>query len=349
MSGGIRVAVATCVLRVSAAAETTYEWRDGCPAGNRPDYPGTISHWHGATPQTDSALMPSHVMAGSQLSYYTAHNVQGDGTEFTGTIPRLRLWTPYLQAHQNFRLGKRSPHSLALTATLPYGRQFDGDRKVDGNGRIPPSPDLLGNPTVALSYRRHKLYGYFDRQDEENRDVDDAVAGMRIAWAARVATSFPRSDRHDDRLSLALAHPFDAHWFGPAGILGLPGPLAAAFELRAESVGCYAPFVHIRLSVSVQSEAGDRVLYLPQTAAVGMYVSSQTALLFQYGVMIRTSNADDTQQSLFGIDAVHRFRFGGEHTRDAWRLGANIDLFRGSQRLEGVIIGAYFLLNWDKG
>jgi hypothetical protein len=87
------------------------------------------------------------------------------------------------------------------------------------------------------------------------------------------------------------------------------------------------------------------VLAVPVTVGGGVYVTDRTAVMFQYGLVAHYSPNKDAERQLFGSDIVHRFRFAAERTWFSGPVrvdgGAHIDLFSGSERLQGTVIGVY--------
>lgn len=327
----MRGAVIASVLALLSGSAGAEEFRDACPAGNMKKYPGTNPRWLGATPQQDSELVPSRVVLGFETAYYVASTVVDENGP--REQPRARVLTEYLSVHQN--LGH-----LGLTAQLSASQRRPGDYAG-------PSPSQLGNVVLAAAYRRHLLYAFFGQQREnDEKAVEGSIAGLRVAYALGASLAVPTRDDRDAALQLASFAPFDLQRSSPKSIPDIGGTAALTGEIRIESVGCYAPFIHLKATaIPNQSEremASDVwTLSLSQSIAIGMYVSDHNALYLQYALALLGAGTSSS------ADAVHRLRAGLEHSRQNFAVGVTIDVMRGSEKLNGFVIGVYLAPNWE--
>jgi hypothetical protein len=146
-----------------------------------------------------------------------------------------------------------------------------------------------------------------------------------------------------ERTSLWRREAFEGYLISPRPTWG------AAFEIRSEGVGCYAPFVHLRMSATLtdavtdpaQSPREHMVWLAPQTLTFGVSPSSHASVLFQYGLLVYFTGetARGSPASLIGATAVHRFRFGGERVAGPLSFSAHLDFFLGSTLYDGSVFG----------
>ncbi|MBA3458603.1 MAG: hypothetical protein H0T46_01470 [Deltaproteobacteria bacterium] len=329
MKAAVLVAAGMSLVAATAHGE---EWRDGCPAGNMKKYPGTSPRSLGAAPQQDSELVPSRVVIGVESAYYVATTGEdeiGQPLEH----PRARVLTEYVALHQNiWRFG--------FTALISGSHRRSGD--YEG-----PSPSRLGNLVLAAAYRRHYLYAFFGEADEHDETAHaGTIAGLRVAFAGGASVSIPMRNDVQDGYHLAAFAPFNLHWSTPKSFISFDETIAATGEIRIESVGCYAPFIHLKATAipnhqALSNESTRWTLSLSQSIALGMYVSDHNALYVQYALALLGAGTQS------GADAVHRLRAGVEHSRQHSAFGVTIDVMRGSERLNGFVLGAYFAPNWE--
>jgi hypothetical protein len=334
--------LATIVILVStrtAHAGIDTDWRDGCPAGNMqtagdvsyassddtPKYRGTNVRRTGAAPDLDSALIPSRF----GLAGFYAH--LSSSASGAGVPAYLAGWIAH--AHQNVDFSETDERIWSFGAS-----EMLAGMEITENST---TAFQLGNFVFAPSLRRHWTTTGTDVEKSAPDRFDSSVidpVGLRhaIAFQGLIAGRYqwgtgPGEADQDFRLLQRTA--FDGYLIAPRETLGL------AFETRSEGVGCYAPFVHLRLSIlGTHDTAGKLMALAPQTLAVGFYASSHFAIMFQYGLLLYEATNRE-HRALLDTNAIHRFRIGGEWTSQDWSFAAHFDLFRGSTLYDGTVFG----------
>lgn len=330
------------------------EWRDGCPAGNLarlPDvqhraadalerYDGTRPDLVGALPQPDSAFGRNQLGIDTILAHSEATKDSDDRTVIGGAALRGAINIPVSHWYH-------LRWSTGLHVSLSARHREEGDQTANRRGNLVLQPEFrwqwvaTGSNTVdSLDDREHQ------------------AAGLRngIALQAIIARPLDQSDAaRADKAMVWRRSAFEGYLVSPRPTWG------GAVEIRSEGVGCYAPFIHLRLSLTVTDAATDpenpgheqMVFLAPQTLTFGVALSSHASVLVQYGLLVYLANNDRTDgtapQSLIETSALHRFRFGGE-----WVFGdehltgaAYLDLFRGSKLYAGTVVGVS--LTWNIG
>lgn len=333
----VGIAMLLALAQGTGNAEPINEWRDGCPAGNvKGNYKGTNPRWLGAPPQQDSYLVPSRLLVGLESGYYVASTISDENG--AREQPRARILVPYASLQQNLTfIPNRYLSRLALNVLVPHGQRRSGDEFGE-------PPNHPGNVVVSVAYRRHLLYAFFGRpQKNEEETVPDVIAGLRVAYSIGASVAFPTGADDDTAAKLSAYTPFNVNWFSSRTFQDFDETLAMSGEIRIESVGCYAPFIHLKASVIPGSR---EVVALTQSVALGIHVTDHNAIYLQYALAILGANP------LNGADAVHRLRAGIEHSE---RLlygiispGAFIDVMRGSDHLSGFVIGLYASYSWEE-
>jgi hypothetical protein len=350
------VVVAIVFASTNAQADFQSEWRDGCPAGSlsvKPDldyttdkgppvYPRTEATRTGAAPDVDSELVPTRFTAVAGYSQFSSSlNAPGQSARpVAGTII----------AHLNRRIYESNlGHQLSLGFTGMYSEMAFLPHDVETVAQS-------GNLVVGASLRGHWLTSGTvvdkSRPSSDDNGPIDAV-GLRHAVAAQVLV-FGRpwdggtNAQQNDALFLQRTA-FTPYLMSPNGGAGF------AFETRSEQVGCYSPFIHVRLAFYGTSDAGKFDLILPETIAVGFSASEHFSLMFQYGLLIfdHTGNDADSHDhrfALLGTNVIHRFRFGGSYDADWGSVAAFIDMFRGADLYKGGVLTLSFSPNvlWSR-
>jgi hypothetical protein len=331
----------------AARADYDPEWRDGCPGGNLtrtpdvahqasdalPRYDGTRPELTGALPQADSGLARDQVGFDGTVSHFASPEPGRDSAS---------LYGGGLRAHGGVPLGGHDFHyGAGLGALLSYHRLQDSPRPVDRLGNLVLEPEL-----------RMQWVATGTNVVDSIRDPEHQAAGVRngVALQAILARPFDQGDA-----ARAMA---TGVWTRTAfeGYRASPRPTwGGALELRSEGVGCYAPFVHLRLSLTftriatLPDHPADEslVLLAPQTLAFGFSPSSHTSVWLQYGLLVYFAPGDRSGpgSSLIGETAIHRFRFGIERAFDGGSVATHVDYFRGSKMYDGTVVGVS--LNWN--
>lgn len=350
-------ALALGVVAASATpglADYDPEWRDGCPGGNltrRPDvqhraadpperYDGTRPDLVGALPQPDSAFGRNQFGIDSVLAHFAAANNDNNSTVVAGAALRGAINIPVSHlGHIRWSTG--------LHVTMSSRDLEEGDRTVGHLGNLVLQPEFrwqwvsIGSNTV-----------------DSLGDPEHQAAGLRngIALQAIIAQPFDQSAAARADGTMIWRHTaFEGYLVSPRRTSG------GAIEIRSEGVGCYAPFVHLRLSLTVTDAATDprdvthehMVFLAPQTLSFGFTLSSHASVLVQYGLLVYLASNDLVDEtappSLIETSALHRFRFGGELVLVDRRLtgAAYLDLFRGSKLYSGTVVGLSF--TWNMG
>jgi len=338
--------VAIVLLALSGRARA--DWRDGCPAGNlqsaadvtytkAADAPGpgeTNPRLLGPAPQLDSALVPTRVLLAPAYLHF----------EGSSDAPRAQLIGALAQV--NLNAGQSAPTRAVVfgaSLTVPY-LNVEGNNLAAG-GQSAPAPAQLGNLVLGLSLKRHWLTSFLD---DRTTDARAYIAGVRNAWAVQlIGAARPWSHDADGSTILLQRTAFDAALFTPhkAG-----GP---AFEWRSEGVGCFAPFIHVRLSVVFSKDARDQhwSIFAPQTLALGLAPSSRFTAMVQYGMVFSayTGPAGGAGQAVLPTNVVHRIRFGVDLSGGSISAGAALDLFLNSALYDGTALVGYVAYNFGEG
>jgi hypothetical protein len=322
------------------------EWRDGCPGGNlarTPDvqhqasdrqasYGGTHPELTGALPQADSALARDQIGIDGTISHFASRGNDGPSTSMYGSA---------LRVHGGVATGGDVHWGAGLGAILSYHRLQEGPTMVERLGSLVLEPELRAQ-WVATGTHIIDSVG----------DPEHQAAGLRNGFAVQAILATPLDQ------STAARAEATAVWARAAfeGYRVSPRPTwGGAIEMRSEGVGCYAPFVHLRLSLTF-TEVADQpaepstehlVLLAPQTLALGFSPSSHASVWLQYGLLVYFAPGDriGAAASLVGETAIHRFRFGFERWFGAVSASAHVDFFRGSTRYDGTVVGVS--LNWN--
>jgi hypothetical protein len=343
----------------AARADYDVEWRDGCPGGNlarTPDvqhrwadtlerYDGTRPELIGALPQPDSALAGNQIGVDSRIAHFASPGAGGNSASVYGGV---------LRAHGNAPLSHWSNvrWSAGLAAMLSAHRLEDGHTSIDRLGNLVLEPELRAH-WVATGTNVVDSLG----------DVDHQAAGLRNSVAIQAIISAPLDQAmpaRSERLGLWRRDAFEGYLVSPRGTLG------GALEIRSEGVGCYAPFVHLRLSLTftdvpiapaqpapvqpapAQPAMERMVMVAPQTLSFGFALSSRASMLLQYGLLVYlTRDGQAAEGSLIGATAIHRFRVGGERVFDSVTMAVHFDYFLGSALYDGTIVGVS--LAWRLG
>ncbi len=340
----VMIAVAWLGMPQIARADFDVDLRDGCPPGAREvrrdvayasaadiaPYGGTQEKLTGPVPELDSALVPtSFVMAGSYTHYSPAMAAQ-----------RARIWEGSLMAHLNLATDRTwldDDLSIGFTFIASGASVSSGDSVA----MVPnAAPSEYGNLVLAVSLRGHGLTSIIDNGPPR-------LSALRHAWAFQVLGAIPPGSQDSAAAKQALTleqwYPYDSYRYAPHWALG------ASAEWRMESIGCYAPFVHLRIgfvmnpNLDTKTGETDNVMFLaPQTLTLGVYPTARLAAMFQYGLLIYYSPAAPRRDDpLPGTNAVHRFRFATELPVGTVRVGAHLDLFRGATLYDGTVFGVY--------
>jgi hypothetical protein len=334
----------------SGAARADYdpEWRDGCPGGNLsrtpdvlhrasdlpPRYGGTHPELTGALPQADSGLARDQIGLDGTVSHFASPGNGGNSTSLYGGALRLHGNVPIGGGHDVH-------HGAGLGAVLSYHRLQDGSAMVDRLGSLVLEPEFRAQ-WVATGTNIVDSVG----------DPDHQAAGLRNGVALQAILAEPLDQGMAARVAATGVWSRDAF----DGYLVSPRPTwGGALEIRSEGVGCYAPFVHLRLSltfteVATQPAAPSTehvVMLAPQTLAFGFSPSSHTSVWLQYGLLVYFLPGDPggVSSSLIGATAIHRFRFGIERVFGGVTAAAHVDFFHGSAMYDGTVVGVS--LNWN--
>jgi len=335
----------------AARADYDPEWRDGCPAGNLarlPDiahsavdplepYPGTRPELAGALPQPDSAFGRTQLGTDFTLSHFASPGGEIHAAAVYGAALRGALSV----AVSHWRHVR---WSAGLRAALSSHHLDDGSLSLDHLGNLVVQPELRWQ-WVAIGSNPIDSVG----------DPAHPPASLRNGIAVQAILARPRDQGEAARVDGARI------WRRTAfeGYLVSPRPTwGGALELRSEGVGCYAPFVHLRLSLTATEAATDPmdpsherlVVLAPQTLSVGFALSSHASLLVQYGLLVYLARSEGaSERSPIGATAIHRFRLGGERVFANGRLTMSgyLDLFAGSALYDGTNVG--FSMTWNLG
>lgn len=326
----------------TARADYEVEWRDGCPGGNlarTPDvrhreddrlerYDGTRPELIGALPQPDSALGGNQIGIDSTIGHFAS---PGDGR------PSASLYGGVLRVHGNAPVS----HGGHVRWSAGLGAMVSAHRLEDGRTIV----DLLGNLVLEPELRAHWVATGTNIVDSLG-DPEHQAAGLRnsVALQAIIAAPLDGSDRaRADRLALWRRDAFDGYLMSPRATVG------GALEIRSEGVGCYAPFVHLRLSAMLtEPQMGRMAVVAPQSLSLGFALSSRTSLLLQYGLLVYlTRNGQEVEDPPIGATAIHRLRVGGERAFDDFTMALHFDYFTGSALYDGTFFG--MSLTWRPG
>ena len=355
MSARLAIAVIAwlCAPR-PARADYDSDWRDGCPPGNlerAADYlaysrahpPGaaaapaapysTDANQTGPSDGFDSAIIPTRLLVLGDYAHYADGRVTVPGGD-SRDIGRARLVNVLVQAHLNVPLAVDDQLRLGVTAVAPWAQRLPGD----GAGS---APHQFGNIAVMTSLRFGWLSSYLHRR-QGSADPEGDVAAVRHAIAIQgMVTGAPVDYDRADRLILARRSGFEGYLFTPRRSYG------GSLEYRAEGVGCYSPFFHLRLSGFGTATDGRTTLLLPQTVALGLAVASDTSVFFQYGLLVTVGAQDQRpdQEPLFVSDAVHRLRVGIAWSFPRWSVTAHLDQFLGNAAYQGTLLTVYMSLH----
>jgi hypothetical protein len=341
--------VGAIVAASAGAARADYdpEWRDGCPGGNlslKPDvahqasdalprYAGTRPELTGAMPQPDSALARDQIGFDGTISHFAS---PGGGRDSAS------LYGAGLRAHAGgSHYGRDFHYGAGLGVLLSGHRLQDSPTPIDRLGNLVLEPEL------------HLQWGATGTNFVDSLgDPEHQAAGVRNGFAlqAILALPFDQSDAARAMATTVWARAaFEGYRVSPRPTWG------GALELRSEGVGCYAPFVHLRLSLTFtqiatrpDAPADDNlVLLAPETLAFGFSPSSHLSVWLQYGLLVyfAPGDRDGPASSVIGETAIHRFRFGFEAMFDGWSVTPHVDYFRGSKMYDGTVVGVS--LNWN--
>lgn len=329
-----------------ARADFDPEWRDGCPGGNLsrtadvlhqasdalPRYAGTRPELTGALPQADSALARDQFGIDGAVSHFASPDASGRSTS---------LYDGALRLHGGLGGGHEIHYGAGLGAVLSYHHLQDGPMPVDRVGNLVLEPEFRWQ-WVATGTNLVDSLG----------DPDHQAAGLRngIALQAILAQPLDQSQAARAAATEVWRHAaFEGYRVSPRPTWG------GALELRSEGVGCYAPFVHLRLSLTFTEIATlpgnladeNLVMLAPQTLAFGFSPSSHASVWMQYGLLIyfAPGSRGGPASSLIGETAIHRFRFGIERVLGAASAAVHVDFFRGSKMYDGTVVGVS--LNWN--
>jgi hypothetical protein len=331
----------------AARADDVPEWRDGCPGGNLsrtpdvlhhasdtlPRYEGTRPELTGAMPQADSGLARDQIGLDGTVSHFASSGNGGNSTSLYGGALRL---------HADVALGGHDVHyGAGLGALLSYHRLQDGPMTVDRLGSLVLEPELRAQWVATGTHFVDSL-----------GDPDHQAAGLRNGIALQAILAEPLDQGPAARAAATAVWSraaFEGYRVSPRPTWG------GALELRSEGVGCYAPFLHLRLSLTFTEAAtqpADRsaehlVMLAPNTLAVGFSPSSHASVWLQYGLLIYFVPGDrgGASSSLIGATAIHRFRFGIERVLGGVTAAVHVDFFRGSAMYDGTVVGVS--LNWN--
>jgi hypothetical protein len=322
------------------------EWRDGCPAGNvqqtpdivfadpaaAPPYSGTDPRLMGPAPQLDSALVPTRVLLAPAYLHFA-----GDDE-----APRARLLGGLAQVKVNAgESHSTNPWVGGLSLTAPYLAVLSGDLAPDGQPA--PAPDQAGNLVLALSLQHYWLTSILDDPDT---DAKVYIAGLRNAWALQLTgAARPWSHDAEDSAILLQRTAFDAALFTPHKAVG------GSFEWRTEGVGCYAPFIDVRLSLLLTRDASEQhwSLFAPQTLAVGFAGSSSATAMVQYG-MLFSAYSGPAAKAVLPTNVVHRVRFGLDVAfASEFSIGVAFDVFLNSSLYDGTAFEGHLAWNFGDG
>lgn len=340
-----RIALALAVVMAaggSARADYDPEWRDGCPGGNRSrtqdiqhrwadkldDYPGTRPERVGALPQSDSALGDNQVGLDTMVARFAS---LGNGSGAASAAAEA------LHVHLNY------PFARWLLARWAGGLNLAASAQQLEDGRTRTA--RLGNAVIQPEMRMQWVATGTNVVDSV-KDPDHQAAGLRNGLALQLILAVPFDQgmsARAARASLWRREAFEGYLVSPRSTAG------AAFEIRSEGVGCYAPFVHLRLSATftdivtdpAQSPREHMVWLAPQTLTVGVSPSSHASVMFQYGLLVYFTGetARGSPESLIGATTLHRFRIGGEYVWRSLTFSAHLDFFLGSTLYDGSMFG----------
>jgi hypothetical protein len=342
---------AGALLAVAGRAWGDYspEWRDGCPAGDvelNPDVSyasadaaplsrATEPRLVGPAPELDSALVPTRLLGALEVLHFGSGGADGPA----------RIIGALVQLHLNFRIPETAdahPWVGGFTLTVPYLNTFSGDSAPDGSPS--PAPGDVGNMVLALSGQHYWLTSILSGR---SADVAGTVAGVRNALSGQLTFAFRpwTSDQNepDEVFPLLQRTTFNSAYFAPHPSIG------GAFEIRSEGVGCYAPFIHLRLSFAGNQDAAEQhfMLFFPETIAAGIAPTSNSTIMIQYGLLF-SGYTGTAAQALLPSSVVHRLRFGLDYTSSSgWSAGGSFDLFLGNALYDGTALEAY--LSWNFG
>lgn len=337
-----------------ARADYDPEWRDGCPGGNLthlPDvqyrkadtlesYAGTRPDLVGALPQPDSAFGRNQLGIDSVLAHSATVDANTPSTLVAGAALRGAINIPIGHLYH-------LRWSTGLHATLSRRHFEEGGQMVNHLGNLVLQPEFRWQWTATGSNTVDSI-----------GDPEHQAAGLRNGIALQAIVARPFDQSVAARTSGAMIWRRDAF----EGYLVSPRPTwGGAIEIRSEGVGCYAPFIHLRLSLTVTDAATDpsdvahehMVFLAPQTLSFGFALSSHASVLVQYGLLVYVARGDSGPgfplASLIETSALHRLRFGGEKVFAGGQLtaAASLDLFLGSQLYHGTRVGVS--LTWNMG
>lgn len=345
------VAVAAAVMAAparDARADYDPEVRDGCPAGNlsrKPDvqqrasdtlepYRGTRPDQVGALPQADSALAPNQLAVDVVVSHFASQGNDSGPTALYGGALYGHLDRPFarwLQARWAIGLGVAgSAHQLE-----------EGPDRRFRLGTLVFEPELRAQWVATGT----NVVNSLDDPEHQAAGLRNGIAVQGI-FAAPLDTSM---GARADSARVWRRDAFEGYLVSPRATMG------GAVELRSEGVGCYAPFVHLRLSATATKAETDParpsvehlVLLAPQTLTFGFSPSSSASLLTQYGLLVyfTEDTARGSSASLIGASAIHRFRIGGERVVGRVTFAAHFDFFLGSPLYGGTMFTVAMRLN----
>lgn len=343
------VAVPIVFLVATASRSWAGGWRDGCPAGAlqqnpdvtyptpeaAPSYPGTNPRSIGPAPQLDSALVPTRALLTVPFLHFSS-NQSASRARMLGGIAQVSANSG------NQSDVETSPFVGGLKLTVPYLDLLSGDSS--SSGQPTPTAREFGNVVVAGSLQHYWLTSIL--ADKASGGPVD-IASLRNAWAIQGILAFrPGPSNVGDATILVQRTAFDSALFAPNFTLG------TAFEVRTEGVGCYAPFIDVRLSVLGNQDAAEQhwMMFFPETVAVGFTPGAQAFVaMFQYGLLF-SAYTGPSNQALLPPSVVHRFRFGLDFFSDpGFSAGAHLDLFAGNALYDGTAIELYTSWNFGLG
>jgi hypothetical protein len=158
-------------------------------------------------------------------------------------------------------------------------------------------PDLQGNASVFVGYRH--VTTWFD-------DALRSGASVRFGIGDSPAGIGRQSDTVN---TLAVTMPFGARYFG------FGRTVTGTLEGRLELVGCYAPFIHLRLEttewrldpIGTSHNAHNKqpmALVVPLSLSVGGYVTPRIGIATEFAVELRTPRSILVLRDLFRVRNV---------------------------------------------
>lgn len=322
-----------------ARADYDPEWRDGCPPANferaadhiafsrsidRPeaahdDY-NTDPHQVGVVPDFDSAFLPTRIAVLGTYSHFADSSDEVSPDEHDAAT-RARLFGGALQLHVNWTVADEWRLGASVTAGVL-------DRLSGDSGS---TPRQLANIAFAPAIRHGFLTSFI------HAEPGHTIAALRHGVALQgLVTASPTTFDAMERLVLMRHSAFDSYLYSPHRTWG------GFFEYRIEGVGCYSPFIHLRLGGTKTTDlAGHGMWVLPESVAAGLAVAADASVFAQYSVLVAVGTNPVESDPILGSNVIHRFRIGLEWESPLATLGTHLDLFRGSVAYNGTVIGVY--------